>query len=86
MLQNFIVAVIVIAAALFATWRLAGAGARLRWLEAVAARLDGSGRVAALLQRQVAKRRAAATASGCGACAANPSTKELHGQPPRRPR
>ncbi len=69
MLQNLIVAVIVIAAALFATWRLAGAGTRLRWLESFAARLDGSGRFAALLQRRIAQKRAALlAATGCGAC------------------
>ena len=71
MLQNLAVAVIVIAAALFATWRLAGAATRLRWLESLAARVGGSGRIAARLQRQIAQRRAALlAATGCGACSA----------------
>lgn len=75
MLQNFIVALIVVAAALYAAWRLAGAAARLRWLEALARRVGTSGPVAALLQRQLARRRAALAISGCGACASNKSGK-----------
>ena len=78
MLQNLLVASIVIAAALFATWRLAGAGTRLRWLESLAARSGGSGRLAALLQRQIARRRAALAVSACGAC----GTANQKGHPP----
>lgn len=77
MLQNLTVGLIVIAAALFVTWRLAGAGTRLHWLESLGTRFTGSGKLSRLLQGQIARRRAAMlAATGCSACSA--ATQKEH--------
>jgi hypothetical protein len=67
-IQQVIVVVLVVAAALFAVWRLPGEATRLRWLVFLGQCLPESGRLSALMQRQIRLRRIAIGGSGCGTC------------------
>jgi hypothetical protein len=68
-LQWLIVAPLVLGAALFATWRLLSSRLRLRLLSLLLRSLpqSGSGPLASL-RSALARRVAAESASGCGAC------------------
>ena len=63
MVQNVLVALIVIAAALIAAWRLPGAATRLRYARAL--QRMGLRRLGERLER---RQRAAMAAGGCAAC------------------
>ena len=67
-MQQLIVILIVMAAALSAAWRLAGVATRLKLLEQLACRA-GNGWVGAWLTRRVQRERAAMLGAGCGGCA-----------------
>ena len=79
-MQQFIVIVLVAAAALVSAWKLMPARRRLRALLALDAWLTEHAWMPRWRQRVLAKRIQQAAGSGCGGCAANVGT------PPRRPR
>jgi hypothetical protein len=69
LLQQLIVVLVVVAAAVFASWRLMPASMRLRWLDRLGNALgpvqsDGGG----VLQRWIGRRRERLTGSGCAGC------------------
>ena len=68
-LQQFIVIAVVIAAALFAAWRLVTVRIRLSWVEVVARHVPPATAVGRWLQR-LAERQRAALGAGCAACGA----------------
>jgi hypothetical protein len=67
-LQLFVVAVLVVGAAVFATWRLMSGTLRLRVIEALLRVLPHSGWLQAMATRQ-------RTATGCSACERNPEKR-----------
>jgi hypothetical protein len=67
-MQQLIVALIVVAAALFATWRLLGAAVRLKVLAWALERVPAASGLARLLQRLQQQQRAALLGAGCGQC------------------
>ena len=67
-MQQLLVAVIVVAAALFAAWRLLGAALRLRLLGWALRRAPAGSGLALLLQRRVQQQRSALLGAGCGQC------------------
>jgi hypothetical protein len=79
-MQQFIVIVLVTAAALVSAWKLMPARRRLRALLALDAWLTEHAWMPRWRQRVLAKRIQKAAGSGCAGCAANVGT------PPRRPR
>jgi hypothetical protein len=79
MLQQALVILIVIAAALFAAWRLPGAATRLRYAH-VLQRVGGARNPLRRLGDWLAARELRAMAAGgCAAC----SARDIHGKPPR---
>jgi hypothetical protein len=68
-MQHVIVILIVVAAALSATWRLMGIPTRIRLLEALARSLGQP----EVLRRMVGRQRAAQSAGACGSCARDKS-------------
>lgn len=67
-MQQVLVALIVIAAAWFATWRLLGAATRLKVLAWSLQRVPAASSLARLLQRLQQQQRAALLGAGCGQC------------------
>ena len=68
MLQQVLVVLIVIFAALFAAWRLVGLATRLRAVLALQRLLRDGSAVHRLLERKAQTLRAAMLGGGCGAC------------------
>lgn len=73
LLQQCIVAVLVLFAALVAVWRLSSAALKVRMLDALLAWMPEPGGRAGAVRAALLRRRAKAALSGCGACA--PATK-----------
>jgi hypothetical protein len=69
--ETLLVALIVLAAALFSAWKLMPARWRLRVLVALDRRAARRPALAALRARVIAPRLAKAAGAGCGGCAAN---------------
>lgn len=67
-MQQLLVGVIVITAALFAAWRLLGTALRLKGLAWALERVPAASSLARLLQRLVQQQRAALLGAGCGQC------------------
>lgn len=82
MLQQLVVALAVVAAALYTTWVLVPARARFAALSRLDAAL-GPGRVRERLLRPLLKR--AQPAGGCGSCGAAPSAAPAPRRPSARP-
>jgi hypothetical protein len=82
-LQQLVVILIVVAAALSAAWRLAGVASRLKLLERLA-RSAGNGRVGAWLTRRAQRQREALLRAGCGGCAGGSAGGSAGGKPPAR--
>jgi len=80
-MQQLIVILIVVAAALSAAWRLAGVASRLKLLERLA-RGAGKGWVGAWLTRRAQVAREALLGAGCGGCAGGPSGGSAGGKRP----
>jgi hypothetical protein len=80
MLQQLVVVLIVVLAALFSTWKLMPASRRLRMLQALDSWSATRPRLALWRQRWLKPRIVRAAGIGCDGCAAHDST------PPRRPR
>jgi hypothetical protein len=68
MLQQGLVVLIVVFAALFAAWRLVGMATRLRAVQALQRLLPVGSAVHRLLERKAQTLRAAMLGGGCGAC------------------
>jgi hypothetical protein len=66
-MQQGLVAVLVVAAALFAAWRLAPDATRLRMLVWLLRHVSAEGAVGSMLRTRIA----ALTASGCANCSSN---------------
>jgi hypothetical protein len=67
--QNVLVALIVVAAAVSAAWRLVSAQTRLRGLEGLLRLTGERGLLARALRHLANTQRAALQAAGCGGCA-----------------
>jgi hypothetical protein len=73
LIQQLIVALLVVGAASFAAWRLASAPTKLHLLEWLTRRVGDSGRVAEWLQTQLRTRR---LATGCDACSTQSNVRK----------
>jgi hypothetical protein len=70
--QQIVVFVLCVSAALFATWRLMSARQRLSLLESLARRVSADSVPGRWLTSQVQRYRLAAQSSGCSTCARKP--------------
>lgn len=83
--EGLLVGAIVVAAALYAAWRLAGPTGRERLMRRAARLLDGLGMHGSARRIEAARARRAALRSGspCANCAAGPGTQGPGGAPRR---
>ena len=73
MLQQLLVGLIVVAAALYAVWRLPGTAMRLKMAEAMARRLPGA--LGTWSGKLAARQRALLAGGGCGACGGSATSR-----------
>ena len=74
-LQQWIVGVLVVMAALFTAWRLATSSLKVKMLDTLLRLVPAStGGAPGTLRAAMLRRRAAATASGCAACSSGPKS------------
>lgn len=67
-MQQVLVAVIVVAAVLFAAWRLMGGAARIKLVSRAVQWAPPESGIARLLQRTLQQQRVALLGAGCGQC------------------